>query len=104
MKEEDRIRCDRRSHMFKALAHPVRIYFLEKLRERNWCVCELADDVGIPKSATSKHLSLLREAGLVEDEKIGTRVEYRLTAVCVLDLADCTDHVVLTNRKKRLGL
>ena len=104
MKDEDKIRCERRSHMFKALAHPMRIYFLEKLKEKSWCVCELAEDAGIPKSATSKHLSQLKEAGLVDDEKTGTRVEYRLTAPCVLDLAACADGAVLTNRRKRLGI
>lgn len=90
--------------MFKALSHPLRIYFLEKLKERSWCVCELAEYAGIPKSAASKHLSQLKEAGLVDDVKIGTRVEYSLTAPCILDLAACAEGTVLANRKKQLGL
>jgi ArsR family transcriptional regulator len=102
--DEDRIRCERQAHMFKALAHPLRIYFLEKLQERVWCVCELAENAGIPKSAASKHLSQLKEAGLVEDEKIGTKVKYRLTAPCVLELAACAGDTVLINRKKLLGI
>jgi ArsR family transcriptional regulator len=90
--------------MFKALAHPMRIFFLEKLREKPWCVCELAAEAGIPKSAASKHLSQLKEAGLVDDSKTGTRVEYTLTAPCVLDLAACAEGTVLTNRRKHLGI
>lgn len=102
--EEERRRAERRSHMFKALAHPMRIYFLEKLKEKTWCVCELAEEAGIPKSAASKHLSQLKEAGLVDDSKTGTRVEYTLTAPCVLDLAACAEGTVLSNRRKQLGL
>jgi len=104
MTVEETSKCERRAHMFKALAHPIRIFFLEKLRERKWCVCELAEEAGIPKSAASKHLSQLKEAGLVDDERQGTRVEYTLTAPCVLDLAACAEGSVLTNRRKNLGL
>ncbi len=90
--------------MFKALAHPMRVFFLEKLKEKPWCVCELAAEAGIPKSAASKHLSQLREAGLVDDSRSGTRVEYSLTAPCVLELAACAEGTVLANRRKQLGL
>ena len=104
MTEQERIKYDVRSHMFKALSHPMRIYILDKLKERTWCVCELADEVGINKSAASKHLSQLKEAGLVDIEKKGTQVEYRLTAPCVLDLVSCAEGAVLNNRRKNLGL
>ncbi len=93
-----------RAEMFKALAHPVRLLMLEKLRSRPWCVCELAVEVGIEKSVASKHLSALRNAGLVDDEKRGTLVEYRMTAPCVLDLAACAEGAVLRNRMKRFGI
>ena len=104
MTEEQKKRCELRAHMFKAMGHPLRIFILEKLKERPRCVCELADEIGINKSAASKHLSQLREAGLVDDEKRGTLVEYRLTAPCVLDLAACAETTVLLNRKRQLGL
>jgi ArsR family transcriptional regulator len=102
--EEELIRAERRSHMFKALAHPMRIFFLEKLKQKPWCVCDLAAEAGIPKSAASKHLSQLKDAGLVEDSRTGTRVEYILSAPCVLDLAACAEGIVLSNRRKQLGL
>ena len=104
MNEQQKKRCELRAHMFKALAHPVRIFFLEKLREQNWCVCKLAEEAGIPKSAASKHLSQLKDAGLVEDSKKGTQVEYRLTAPCVLEMAACAEGTVLANRRKHLDL
>jgi len=102
--KEEQVRAERKAHMFKALAHPLRIYFLEKLNESPHCVSDLARLAGIPKSAASKHLSQLKEAGLINDSKTGTRVEYRITAPCVLKLAACADDTVLMNRKEQLGL
>ncbi len=104
MTSEESKRCELRAHMFKAMAHPVRVFMLEKLRDRPWCVCELAEEVGVDKSVASKHLSQLKDAGLIDDEKRGTLVEYRLTAPCVLNLAACAEGAVLENRKRRLGV
>lgn len=104
MDENTRRRYELRAEMFKALAHPMRIYMLEKLRSRTWCVCELAAAVGIEKSVASKHLSQLKSAGLIQDEKHGTLVEYRLIAPCVLDMAKCTEGTILENRRKRLDV
>jgi len=75
---------------------------LEKLRGRPWCVCELAAELGVEKSVASKHLSLLRSVGLVEDSKRGTLVEYRLVAPCILDMSECAEKAVVANLKRRL--
>ncbi|PKL24755.1 MAG: ArsR family transcriptional regulator [Spirochaetae bacterium HGW-Spirochaetae-3] len=101
---DDRIqrRYELRAEMFKALAHPMRIYLLERLKDRPWCVCELAAEAGIEKSVASKHLSQLKAAGLIEDERRGTLVEYRLIAPCVLEMADCAERTILGNRRERL--
>ncbi len=104
MTDEEAKRLELRAHMFKALSHPMRLFLLEKLKEKPWCVCELAAEAGIDKSAASKHLTQLKEAGLVGDEKRGTLVEYRLIAPCVLEMAACAEGAVLLNRKRLLGL
>ena len=103
MSEREIRRYALRAEMFKALSHPMRLFMLEKLRERPWCVCELAAEVGIEKSVASKHLSQLKEAGIIEDEKHGTLVEYRLVAPCVLSLGECAEKAVVENRQKRLN-
>jgi ArsR family transcriptional regulator len=97
-------RYELKAEMFKALAHPMRIAMLDKLKGRPWCVCELAAEVGIEKSVASKHLSQLKAAGLIDDEKRGTLVEYRLVAPCVLELASCAEATILAHRRKRLDL
>jgi ArsR family transcriptional regulator len=104
MDERETMRFALRAEMFKALSHPMRLFMLEKLKERPWCVCELAVEVGIEKSVASKHLSQLRSAGLIEDEKRGTLVEYRLVAPCVLDLAACAEGAIIASRQKQLDL
>jgi len=104
MDERTQRRYELRAEMFKALAHPMRIYMLEKLKARPWCVCELAAEVGIDKSVASKHLSQLKAAGLIDDEKRGTLVEYRLVAPCVLDMAACAEGTILENRRRRLDV
>lgn len=103
MSDQAARRYELRAEMFKALAHPVRLLMLEKLRSRNWCVCELAAEVGIEKSVASKHLSQLRTVGLIADEKRGTLVEYRLVAPCVLDLGACAEGTILENRRRELA-
>lgn len=97
-------RFELKAEVFKALSHPMRICMLEKLRARPWCVCELAAEVGVDKSVASKHLSQLKAAGLIDDEKHGTLVEYRLVAPCVLDLAACAEATILEHRRRSLDL
>lgn len=97
-------RYELRAEMFKALAHPMRLILLEKLNERPRCVCELAAEVGIEKSVASKHLAQLKDAGIIEDEKHGTLVEYHLVAPCVITLGACAEKAVVENRKKRLAI
>lgn len=104
MDEQTRRRYGLKAEMFKALAHPVRIHMLDRLRERPWCVCELAADLGVAKSVASKHLSQLKAAGIVDDEKRGTLVEYRLLAPCILDMAACAETTITEVRRRRLGL
>jgi ArsR family transcriptional regulator len=78
--------CRFRADTLKALAHPSRLLMLETLAEGERCVCDLRELVGLDLSTVSKHLSLLREAGLVIDERRGNRVYYRLCCPAAADL------------------
>lgn len=97
-------RYELRAEIFKALANPMRIAMLDRLKVKPWCVCELAAEVGIDKSVASKHLSQLKAAGLIDDEKRGTLVEYHLVAPCVLELAACAESTILEHRRTRLDI
>jgi DNA-binding transcriptional ArsR family regulator len=63
---------------FEALSDPNRRSILELLRGGPRSVGELADEMPISRPAVSRHLRLLREAGLVSEETHGTRNIYRL--------------------------
>ena len=68
----------RTSSAFDALGDPSRRAILELLGAGSRSVRELADELPISRPAVSRHLRLLKEAGLVEDEAVGTRRIYRL--------------------------
>lgn len=62
------------SELFKALSDPTRLLILRLLIEehQSLCVCEIVTVLGIPQYQVSRHLSVLKQAGLVQFQKIGT--------------------------------
>ncbi len=64
--------------VYKALAHPVRRKILELLRERAHSAGELADAFDLAKPTLSGHFAVLREAGLVDSDRDGTTIIYRI--------------------------
>ncbi|HEY1365486.1 MAG TPA: metalloregulator ArsR/SmtB family transcription factor [Gaiellaceae bacterium] len=69
---------DRALAALGALGDPSRRAILELLTDGDRSVQEVADALPISRPAVSKHLRLLKEAGLVEEERRGTRSIYRL--------------------------
>ncbi|MDX2176422.1 MAG: metalloregulator ArsR/SmtB family transcription factor [Candidatus Sumerlaeia bacterium] len=97
-------RTEARADILKAMAHPARLFMMEELARGERCVCELRELVGTDLSTVSKHLTVLRNAGLVVMEKRGAQVFYRLTTPCVLKFVDCIDAVVRSNAERHLAL
>jgi len=93
-----------RAEILKAMAHPARLFMMEELAKGERCVCDLREMVGTDLSTVSKHLSILRNAGLVEIEKRGTMVFYSLTTPCVLNFVNCLDATIKDKAKKHLEL
>jgi DNA-binding transcriptional ArsR family regulator len=80
-----------RANIFKAMGHASRIRILELLARGETCVCDIALVVGSDMSTVSRHLSVLRNAGLIEDDKRGLNVFYKLSMPCILDFFNCID-------------
>jgi ArsR family transcriptional regulator len=80
-----------RVRVFKALAHASRLLIVEELAQGERCVCELTELVGADMSTVSNHLSVLRNAGVVDSDKRGQQVYYRLRMPCVLGFFSCVD-------------
>jgi ArsR family transcriptional regulator len=81
------------ARIMKALAHPSRLFIVDELSRGERCVCELTDMVGVEMPTISRHLSQLKSAGIVDDEKRGAQVFYRLRTPCVMNFFKCVSEV-----------
>lgn len=88
-----------RAAIFKALGHPARLRIVEELRGGERCVCDLVDVSEGGWSTVSRHLSVLKSAGILEDEKRGLQVYYKLTLPCVGTFLDCLNGDVAPTSK-----
>jgi DNA-binding transcriptional ArsR family regulator len=93
-----------RANILKAMGHPTRLFILEELHRAERCVNELTDMIGSDVSTVSKHLSVLKNAGLVHDEKRGTSIYYKLCCSCVLDFIESIQTVLKTNAEKQMDI
>ena len=94
MKADDRKRYEAKAAVLKALAHPTRLWMVEQLEAGERCVCEFAEVIDADFSTVSKHLTVLRQAGIVQDEKRGKQVYYSLKVPCVLKFMQCVEAVL----------
>ena len=101
MTSEMRTQFKRRAKIVKALAHPTRLFIVDHLARHRNCVQELTKMVGVDISTVSKHLAILKKAGILTDEKSGLQVCYRLRMPCVKDFLACMDH--MSTAGKRCG-
>jgi DNA-binding transcriptional ArsR family regulator len=94
-----------RARIIKAMAHPTRLFIVDELaRNGERCVCELTEMVGADISTVSRHLAILKNAGIVEVEKRGAAVYYRLRCPCIKDFFDCIETVLRRNAKEHQRL
>lgn len=101
MTTAERLRAESRAAVLKALAHPTRIFIVDVIqREGPHCVCELTERIGADTSTVSRHLSLLKQAGILEDRKEGTTVYYSLTCGCIADFMTGLEAVLHANHQR----
>ena len=81
------------ARILKALAHPTRLFIVNELARGERCVCELTDLIGVEMPTVSRHLAVLKQAGILADEKRGSLVYYRLRVPCVLNFFKCVEAV-----------
>lgn len=72
---------------FKALSDANRLRILNLLTEKPLCVCEITSVLGLAVSTVSKHLSILRDAGFINDKKDAKWVNYSLASAIDFPLA-----------------
>lgn len=94
-----------RARVVKALAHPTRLFVVDELsRHGKRCVYELTDMVGADVSTVSKHLTILKNAGIVCDERHGSQIFYKLTLNCVGNLLRCVETLIQKATQRQIEM
>ena len=93
-----------RARIIKALAHPTRLFIVDELSRQERCVCELTEMIGADMSTVSKHLSVLKNVGIIRDDKRGNQVFYQLTTPCILNFFGCIESVLREMKKEQMEL
>ncbi len=104
MDEKTKAKFEARAKIVKAMAHPTRLFVVDELSRGERCVCELTEMVGADISTVSKHLSVLRSAGIIADQKRGNQVFYSLRVRCVMNFFGCVESVLKTSALETIGL
>jgi ArsR family transcriptional regulator, arsenate/arsenite/antimonite-responsive transcriptional repressor len=94
--------ADIRSRVLKAMAHPVRLMLIDALKNGEKTFSHLFSLFGLDKSTVSKHLSNLREAGIVSSRKKGADAIYTLETPCVTDFFNCVTAVIESRVKRQV--
>ncbi|MHC4605661.1 MAG: ArsR/SmtB family transcription factor [Planctomycetota bacterium] len=100
MNRKTRMLFDARAGILKALAHRSRLFIVSRLSSGERCVAEIADMIDADVSTASKHLSILKAAGIIGDEKRGAQVYYTLKVPCVLGFLECVESVMKSSARE----
>lgn len=94
MLAEKKMHLEARAKVLKALAHPTRLFIIEEIEKGESSVNALTAMIEADVSTVSKHLAVLKHAGIVIDEKRGNQVFYRLTVPCIMNFFGCIETVL----------
>jgi ArsR family transcriptional regulator len=97
-------RYEARARIVKALAHPTRLFIVDELAKGERCVNELTAMIGADMSTVSKHLTVLRNVGVIVDEKRGLQVFYSLRTPCIMKFFGCLETVMKTVAEEQMAL
>ena len=88
---------EKQAEVVQAVAHPLRLAIADYLAGGERCVCDIAEHVGANRSNVSRHLALMRKAGVVDSRKDGLMVYYWLRTPCILNFLRCASTVLRHN-------
>jgi len=94
MKVRPKAHYEARARVAKALAHPSRLLMMDALAQGELCVHDLTELVGSDQSTVSRHLGVLRNAGLVDLRKERTLAFYRIKVPCLEGFWGCIEAVL----------
>ncbi|MCL2304433.1 MAG: metalloregulator ArsR/SmtB family transcription factor [Planctomycetaceae bacterium] len=91
---KNKLTIKQKAGVFKALGHPTRLRIVEKLADGEQCVCVLLEMFEIDISTLSRHLSVLKNAGIVSDERRGKNIYYSLKCPCLVNMVECMEETL----------
>lgn len=83
------------SNVFKAIAHPTRIQIVKLLKNGELCVCDILPNLDSEQSNTSQHLTVLKNQGIVESKKDGSKVIYSIKNKEVYEMIGLAEAIIL---------
>ncbi len=92
-----------RAEVLKAIAQPTRIAILETLRQGEECVCRICPAVGGNQPNVSKHLSVMKRAGILDSRQEGTMTFYWVKDTRVYEILDLVDQMIRRENRERLS-
>lgn len=95
-----------RAKILKSLAHPVRLMIVDMLKHKEMSFSEISGRFNLDKSTISKHLSVLKEVGIVRSKKLKKDMIYKLEIPCAIEFFECSSKVLrhyINNHKSVMG-
>jgi DNA-binding transcriptional ArsR family regulator len=83
---------EKQSELLKALAHPVRLCIVKGLMDSQCNVTKMQECLGLPQSTVSQHLAKLKAAGIIEGERKGLEICYKVVNKEVCEIAEVLFH------------
>lgn len=90
-----------RAKVLKALGHPTRLQILDLLDQGDLCMCEFNPLFKIRQPTLSRHLGVLKQAGIITERRAGPRLILHLATPCILRAFDCATTVVQADYQRR---
>jgi len=87
--------------IFKALSHPIRLDVIKSLKDGPKCVCDILPLLQSEQSNASQHLSVLKNNGIIERRKDGTKVMYGVTDEKIFSLIDDAQSILINQLEKK---
>jgi len=99
LNRQKKLLFEKQAEIAKAVAHPLRIAIIDFLKGGEQCVCDIAEHIGSERSNVSRHLAVMVNAGVLEYQKEGLKVIYKLKTSCILDFFSCVTRVLRQQAK-----
>lgn len=93
-----------RAEILKALAHPARILIVDALSTGDACVSDLNRLIHLDQSGISRHLAVLKRAGIVTERRLRNRAIQHLHTPCILQALECAATVLQADARRRLAV